>query len=218
MLLLIEKDESRLANSVIEEAKENTPKKYFIEGIFMQAEVKNRNGRVYPKAVMEKAVAEYQPTIDAKRSLGEMMHPAHPQVNLERASHIIESLKWDGDNVVGRARIMTEMPMGKIAKNLIDEGVQLGVSSRGMGTLKNVGGVNHVQGDFQISTVDIVGDPSAHDAWMTAVVEGKEWVFESGIWKEKDLTEAKSMIESTVSKNLVQVQAYLFNKFLSGIK
>lgn len=193
-------------------------KKYYIEGVFAQAVKPNRNGRTYPKPVLEKALSAYTPMIEAKRSMGELNHPSHPQVNLERASHIIESLKWDGNNIMGRAKIMTLMPMGIIAKNLIDEGVQLGVSTRGMGSLKSVGGLNEVQADYTLNTIDIVSDPSGIDCFVNGLMENKEWILESGIWVEKQIQDAQSMIKATKSKHLTEIQSYLFNRLLDSIK
>lgn len=216
MLLIRELNED--TKIVIEEGKSTAEKKYHITGIFMQAEQKNRNGRIYRKPIMEKAVNDFQPLIDKRRAVGEMKHPATPQVDPERASHIIQKLYWEGNDVYGKAKIMTEMPMGKIAKGLIDEGVQLGVSSRGLGSLKMVNGINEVQDDFMIATIDIVLDPSAPDAWMTAIVEGQEWIFESGVWKMKEIDGFKQAIKRVPAKDLVKAQLALFESALKGVK
>lgn len=165
-------------NEAVETLVENTStgKKYFIEGKFLSANTPNRNGRVYPKAVMENAVGKYQKDyIDQKRSLGELNHPSNgPSINLDRASHMIESLSFKDIDVFGRARILST-PMGEIAKNLIDEGVKLGVSSRGLGSLKQVNGINEVQNDFWMSTVDIVSDPSGFGCYVNGIQEGLDW-------------------------------------------
>lgn len=170
MKLITELSES--VEYLIEGAGEN--KKYFIEGIFAQAEKPNRNGRVYPLHIMESAVNKFRPSIDAKRAMGELNHPAGPTINLDRVSHLIEKLDFKGHDVYGRAKIL-DTPMGKIAKNLIDEGVQLGVSTRGLGSLKMINGINQVQEDFRMNTIDIVADPSAHDAFVNGIMEGIEW-------------------------------------------
>lgn len=149
---------------------------YFIEGIFMQAETPNRNGRIYPYGVMEAALGKFQENISSKRAMGELGHPNSPSINLDRVSHNIERLVFEKNDVYGKAKIF-DTPMGKIAKNLIDEGVKLGVSSRGLGSLKpRDSGINEVQSDFLISTVDIVADPSAPSAWVNGILESKEWV------------------------------------------
>ncbi|NBP03233.1 MAG: primosomal protein [Proteobacteria bacterium] len=210
--------EASPVNAVITEAAEGKEKKYFIEGIWAQAELKNRNGRVYPKNVMEKALGKYQDLITAKRALGEMSHPDHPQVNLERASHLVESLKFDGNNVVGRARILTHLPMGKIAKGLIDEGVPLGVSTRGLGSLVEKNGAKLVQDDFTISAIDIVGDPSAPEAWMTAVMEGAEWVYNASTGSWMIAEQVKHDVKTINAKQVANKQAQWFKKFLESIE
>lgn len=196
----------------------NNQKKYYIKGVFAQAEQKNRNGRNYPRASMEKAVKAYEELIKKRRALGELNHPDHPNVNLERASHLIESMKWDGNNVIGKARILTEMPMGKVAKGLIDEGIQLGVSTRGLGSLVNKNGVNVVQDDFVMTAVDIVADPSAPDAFVEGVMENSEWVYNastnSWIMAEQIRTQVKRM----TAKQLCEAQARMFQNFLNSLK
>ncbi len=203
---------------VLTEAAANGEKKYFIEGIFAQAELKNRNGRIYGKPVLEKAIEAYQPMIAARRSLGELNHPPHPNVNPERASHLIEKLVWEGNNVMGRAKILTSLPMGKIAKGLIDEGVSFGVSTRGMGSISERAGVKMVQDDFVLNTIDLVADPSGIDCWVDGIMEGKEWVFDvtSGGWvvAEQIQKAAKAMS----SKSLQEQKLALFAKFLQQIK
>jgi len=171
----------------ISELNEETGKKsHFIEGVFLQSNLKNRNGRMYPKEVMQKEVARYtKESIEKKRAYGELGHPDGPTVNLDRVSHMIVGLKEDGDNYIGRAKIL-DTPMGRIVKELIDEGASLGVSSRGLGSLKERNGVNEVQEDFMLATAaDIVADPSAPDAYVQGIMENKEWTFVNGIWQEK---------------------------------
>jgi hypothetical protein len=196
----------------VTEEDENKKKNYFIEGIFMQSEMKNRNGRVYPKAILQKEVKRYTDKfINTKRAFGELGHPDGPQVNLERVSHMITELVEDGANFVGRAKIM-DTPYGKIVKNLIDEGAKLGVSSRGMGSLKPVqDGLQEVQSDFYLATAaDIVADPSAPDAFVSGIMEGKEWVWDNGLLKEKEIVEYQKQIEraTEISRNKVRIEAF----------
>jgi hypothetical protein len=196
-------------------------KEYFIEGIFMQASKKNRNGRVYPNEVLMKEAKRYQKEyVTSGRAMGELGHPEGPTVNLERVSHLVESLKQDGNNIIGKAKIL-ETPYGKIVKNLMDGGVKLGVSSRGMGTLKQVNGINEVQKDFMLSAIDIVADPSAPDAFVNGIMEGKAWIWDNGLLKEQDLNSYCSMINraSVESKQeLEEKKLLVFKNFLSKIK
>jgi len=196
----------------VTEEDENKKKSYFIEGIFMQSEMKNRNGRVYPKAILQKEVKRYTDKfINTKRAFGELGHPDGPTVNLERVSHMITELVEDGANFVGRAKIM-DTPYGKIVKNLIDEGAKLGVSSRGMGSLKPVqDGLQEVQSDFYLATAaDIVADPSAPDAFVSGIMEGKEWVWDNGLIKEKEIVEYQKRVEraTEISRNKVRIEAF----------
>jgi hypothetical protein len=186
--------------SIVEEVlDEATGKKnLFIEGVFMQANVKNRNGRVYPTEVLDREVARYnEEYVQKKRAFGELGHPQGPTINLERVSHLITDLRKENDNYIGKAKIM-DSPYGQIVKGLIGEGAQLGVSSRGMGTLKpNRDGVNEVQKDFYLATAaDIVADPSAPDAFVNGIMEGVEWVWDNGALKAVDLEQIKEQIES----------------------
>ena len=193
----------------IKEAKEDGGKSYYIEGPFLQTEIKNRNGRMYRKEVMHREVDRYiKEYVNTKRAFGELGHPDGPSINLDRVSHMIVSLKEDGNNYIGRAKIMTETPMGRIVKNLIDEGAQLGVSSRGMGSLKvNNEGVNEVQDDFYLATAaDIVADPSAPDAFVRGIMEGKEWMMVEGRWMEREYDAAKSAIIRASARDLDVVQ------------
>ena len=196
----------------VTEEGDNKKKNYFIEGIFMQSETKNRNGRVYPKVILQKEVKRYNDSfIKTKRAFGELGHPDGPTVNLERVSHMITELVEDGANFVGRAKIMNT-PYGKIFKNLIDEGAKLGVSSRGMGSLKPVqDGLQEVQGDFYLATAaDIVADPSAPDAFVSGIMEGKEWIWDNGLLKEKEIVEYQKRVEraTEISRNKVRIEAF----------
>ena len=181
--------------TLVEKTGEGTSKDYFIKGVFLQAEQKNRNGRVYPLETMQKEVDRYSNQyIKTNRAFGELGHPDGPTINLERVSHMIKELKQDGPNFTGKAKIM-ETPYGKIVKNLIDEGAKLGVSSRGMGSLKTAGGAQVVQNDFHLATAgDIVADPSAPMAFVEGIMEGKEWVWENGVVKEVDIATYKQLL------------------------
>jgi hypothetical protein len=195
-----------------------TGKNYFIEGVFMQANVKNRNGRVYPKAILEKEVLRYdQNYIKQSRAFGELGHPEGPTVNLERVSHMIQDITEDGDNFVGRAKIL-DTPYGKIVKNLIDEGARLGVSSRGMGSLKPVGrNVSQVQDDFYLATAaDIVADPSAPAAFVNGIMEGKEWIWDNGILDERQVARIEKQIKLS-RKTAEKTQISAFETFMSKL-
>jgi hypothetical protein len=194
-------------------------KNYFIEGVFLQSNLKNRNGRMYPKNVMKREVSRYiKEYVDAKRAFGELGHPEGPTINLDRVSHMIVSLKENGNNYIGKAKIM-DTPMGKIAKNLLDEGAKLGVSSRGLGSLKlNNEGINEVQDDFFLATAaDIVADPSAPDAFVQGVMENKEWIFVEGMWTYQNMDETKKLIEQTQRKQLEDVKMKVFENFLNTV-
>jgi len=180
----------------------NGDKNYYIEGIFMQSDTKNRNGRIYPKNTLLKECKRYiNEYVQKGRALGELNHPTGPTVNLDRVSHIVKELYEDGSNIYGKAKVL-DTPMGKIVKNLIDEGAQLGVSTRGMGSLKARNGFQEVQEDFMLAAIDIVADPSAPNAFVNGIMEGKEWVFSNGLWSERDLMNAKNIIKKTPSKKL----------------
>jgi len=172
-------------------------KNTFIKGIFMQSEKKNRNGRIYPKKIMEKAVARYTETqIVTGRSVGELNHPDGPTINLDKVSHLITELSWEGNNVLGKAKLL-DTPMGLIARGLIEGGVQLGVSSRGMGSLVTRNGVNQVGEDFMLNTVDIVQDPSAHEAFVNGILEGAEWLYDEkhGVYAMETLEEQRKTLK-----------------------
>ena len=212
-------DAAENVGNVLTEAAQNGEKKYFIEGIFAQAELKNRNGRIYPKKVLERAVEAYQPMIKDRRALGELNHPqARPNVDPERASHLIERLVWEGNNVMGRARILTSLPMGKIAKGLIDEGVKFGVSTRGMGSVTEARDAKIVGNDFVLNTVDLVSDPSGIDCFVEGLMESRDWIFDikTGSWviAEQLQSEIKAMPARAVNEQKLQ----MFQRFLESIK
>ena len=200
------------------EQKENGDKNYKIKGIFMQADVKNRNGRVYPMEVLEREVAKYNKKfVNEKRAFGELGHPEGPTVNLERVSHMITSLKPDGKNFIGEAKIMST-PMGEIVKNLMDEGAKLGVSSRGMGSLVQKNGANYVRDDFYLATAaDIVADPSAPDAFVEGIMEGKEWVWNNGVLQEKYVSSIKKELDQATLHNIQERKVSAFKQFLKGL-
>jgi len=193
-------------------------KTLYIEGVFLQSEIKNRNGRVYPIDVLTKEVERYsEEYVKAGRALGELGHPDGPTVNLDRVSHKITSLKAEGNNFIGKARIL-DTPMGTIAKSLLGEGVKLGVSSRGMGSLKEENGVKYVSDDFMLATAaDIVADPSAPDAFVNGIMEGKEWVWEGGLLRERQIQEMKKEIDNASKANLEERMLSAFDQFLSNL-
>ena len=202
----------------IVEEKENGKKNYKIRGIFMQADVKNRNGRVYPLDVLQKEVAKYNKNfIRENRAFGELGHPEGPTVNLERVSHMVTELHPDGKNFIGEAKII-ETPMGKIVKNLIDEGAKLGVSSRGMGSLEQKNGANYVRDDFYLATAaDIVADPSAPNAFVEGIMEGKEWVWDHGSLVEAHVAEMKKVFDVKKRQRDAKIGALAFANFLKKL-
>ena len=209
-------EEVQNAEYITEEV--NGKKNYKIRGVFLQSEIKNRNGRVYEKEILEKEVSRYNAEfINKKRAFGELGHPDSPTVNLERVSHMITTLYPDGTNFIGEAKIMNT-PYGKIVKGLIDEGAQLGVSSRGMGSLSQRGGVNYVGRDFYLATAaDIVADPSAPDAFVECIMESKNWVWDNGVLVEKDISAWKTSIERAKSVALAEAKAEVFKDFLKKL-
>jgi len=210
-------EEVSSAEYIVEEA-DNGKKNYKIRGIFMQADMKNRNGRIYPMETLAKEVKRYNKEfVDAKRAFGELGHPDGPTVNLERVSHMITSLTPEGKNFIGEAKIM-DTPYGKIVKNLIDEGAKLGVSSRGMGSLENKGGSNMVGKDFYLATAaDIVADPSAPEAFVQGIMEGKEWVWDNGVIREVDIHEMRKTMERAKRIELAEKQVSVFKSFISKL-
>ena len=202
----------------ITEEKEGGGKNYKIRGIFMQADIKNRNGRVYPMEILGEEVKKYNKNfIEQNRAFGELGHPDGPTVNLERVSHMITSLKPDGKNFIGEAKIM-DTPMGKIVKNLMDEGAKLGVSSRGMGSLRQKGGANVVSDDFYLATAaDIVADPSAPNAFVEGIMEGKEWVWNNGSLVEAHVADLKKKFDVKKHQRQVNLEALEFARFLEKL-
>ena len=203
---------------VIVESNENGKKDYFIEGIFMQSEIKNRNGRIYPKEVIQKEVKRYNKEfVEQDRAFGELGHPEGPTINLDKVSHMITTLKEDGNNFVGRAKILST-PNGQIVKNLIDDGAKLGVSSRGLGSLESKGNAQYVKDDFQLATAgDIVADPSAPEAFVEGIMEGVEWVYESGILKARDIDEMQRELKTARLNSLEETKLKLWKRFVRNL-
>ena len=193
-------------------------KSMYINGVFMMSETKNRNGRIYSKPILFNEVSRYRNEyVDKNRAFGELGHPEGPTINLERVSHMIKELKEDGNNIVGKAKIM-DTPYGNIVKNLINEGSKLGVSSRGMGSLEEKGGANYVKDDFYLATAaDIVADPSAPDAFVDGIMEGKEWIWDNGVVKEATIAKIKESIKRSPASNLDNNKLKAFNSFLSKL-
>jgi hypothetical protein len=215
MKLITEHIDKKLA--VLTEAKKDGTKGYVIEGIFMQAEKANRNGRVYEKRIMEGAVNKYiTEQVKTGRAVGELNHPEGPTINLDKVSHRITDLRFEGNDVVGKASILNT-PMGKIVQGLLEGGVQLGVSSRGMGSLVEKNGVMYVQDDFMLSTVDIVQDPSAHEAFVNGIMEGVEWIWENGMLKPQQIEKYETEIKSASSAKLSEAKLQVFQDFLSKL-
>jgi hypothetical protein len=216
MRLISEYTEDRI--EFFKEAKEDGGKKYSIEGVFMSSEQKNRNGRIYPKPVMEQAVGKYvDDQVSKGRAVGELNHPEGPTVNLDKVSHKIESLNWKGNDVIGKATIL-DTPMGRIVEGLLDGDVRLGVSTRGMGSLKRGSDAMIVSDDFILNAVDIVQDPSAPSAFVNGVMEGVEWVWNNGIIEARAIEEMETEIKKAPRKDLYEVQVREFKNFLSLLK
>lgn len=215
MLLITEHTDNNI--QTIAEDAGNGKKNYFIRGVFMESEQVNKNGRIYPCKIMEREIVRYNDAyIKNSRALGELGHPEGPSINLDRVSHIIKEMKMDGNTVYGKAKIL-DTPYGKIVQSLIDEGVRLGVSSRGMGSLKQINGVNEVQDDFNLATVDIVADPSAPNAFVNGIMEGKEWVWNNGLLSEKHIASYKNTITKTGSRKLEEAKLEVFKDFISKL-
>ena len=218
---LISEQWSDDVNYLVEENPETGKKDIYIEGVMLQTEVKNKNGRIYPKEVMQKEVSRYtKQYINEKRAYGELGHPEGPTINLERTSHLITSLTEDGNNFVGKAKGLST-PMGEIVKNLLADGARLGVSSRGMGSLKaskREGGTQMVQSDFQLATAaDIVADPSAPDAFVNGVMEGVEWVWDNGVIKAQKIEEYKHSVRRAKTHKLQETKLKVFKDFLGNL-
>jgi hypothetical protein len=217
MKLITEYTENDTLQCIIEK-KEDGEKNYVIEGVFAQADQKNRNGRVYPKAIMEAAVGKYdKEQIQKNRAVGELNHPEGPTVNLDKVSHRITEMKFSGNDVVGKAQIL-DTPMGKIVKGLLDGGVQLGVSTRGMGSLEQRNGAMVVKDDFILSTVDIVQDPSAPDAFVNGIMEGVDWVWDNGVLKPQVIEQMETEIKNAPKPVLYETSVREFKNFLSLLK
>ena len=201
----------------ITEANDKGEKNVFIEGVFMQAEKQNRNNRIYPKDVLSEATAKYvKEQVKTGRAVGELNHPEGPQINLDKVSHRITSLKFEGNDVVGRALIL-DTPMGKIVKGLVEGGCKLGVSSRGMGTVESKEGKTYVKDDFVLATVDIVQDPSAPSAFVEGIMEGVEWIWENGILKPQQIEEYETEIKRVPMGRISEAQERIFSDFLSKL-
>lgn len=217
MKLITEYTENDTLQCIIEK-KEDGEKNYVIEGVFAQADKKNRNGRVYPKPIMEKAIAKYDnEQIQKNRAVGELNHPEGPTVNLDKVSHRITEMKFQGNDVVGKAQIL-DTPMGKIVKGLLDGGVQLGVSTRGMGSLEQRNGAMVVKDDFILSTVDIVQDPSAPNAFVNGIMEGVDWVWNNGVLMPQVIEKMETEIKNAPKTVSYETSVREFKNFLSLIK
>lgn len=203
---------------VIVEENEKGEKDYFIEGVFMQGDIKNRNGRIYPIDVMKKEVGRYvKEFVEKDRAFGELGHPDGPTINLDKVSHMITKLEQDGSNFMGRAKILST-PNGQIVRNLINDGAKLGVSSRGLGSLEQRGGAQVVKDDFQLATAaDIVADPSAPEAFVEGIMEGVEWVYESGVLKAKDLDTMQKELRTAKLNQLEETKINLWKKFVENL-
>lgn len=203
--------------SYVVEGTENGKKKFAIEGVFMQSDTVNRNGRVYPRQILEGEVDRYNKKyVMERRALGELNHPSGPTVNLDKVSHLITDLKMEGKDVKGKAKLL-ETPCGLIAQNLLEAGVRLGVSSRGMGSLKESRGYKEVQKDFMLSAVDIVADPSAPNAFVNGIMEGVEWIWENGILKQEVIEAYENTIKKTPSRELQETAVNIFNDFMTKL-
>lgn len=215
MKLITEHLESELDYLIEKDEKGN--KSAYIEGVFMQAEKQNRNNRIYPKAVLETACDKYvREQINKGRAVGELNHPDGPAINLDKVSHRITELKWDGDNVVGKALILNT-PMGNIVKGLMEGGCKLGVSSRGMGTVESKNSKTYVKSDFMLATVDIVQDPSAPEAFVNGIMENVDWIYENGILKPQQIEEYETEIKKASKSELAEAQLRVFSDFLSKL-
>ena len=215
MKLIAEYNDSNLHSYITEDKKGN--KSHVIEGVFMQADSKNRNGRIYEKKILEAAVDKYiKEQVSTGRAVGELNHPEGPTVNLDKVSHKITELKWDGSNVIGKASIL-KTPMGQIVEGLLEGGVKLGVSSRGMGSLVQKNGTSYVGKDFMLATVDIVQDPSAPEAFVNGIMEGVEWVWDNGILKARDIEIIETEIKTAKNTASSDVEIRAFKNFLSKL-
>ena len=217
MKLISEFNDYGVQPVIVEENKDGK-KDYFIEGIFMQSEIKNRNGRIYPKEVIQNEVKRYNKEfVNKDRAFGELGHPEGPTINLDKVSHLITKLEEDGNNFVGRAKILST-PNGQIVKNLINDGAKLGVSSRGLGSLEQKNGAQYVKNDFQLATAaDIVADPSAPEAFVEGIMEGVEWYYDSGILKMKDAEQMREELRTAKASKLQETKLNLWKKFVENL-
>lgn len=217
MKLISEFNDYAVAPVIVEE-NEKGEKEYFIEGVFMQSDIKNRNGRIYPEQVMKKEVDRYRKEfVDKDRAFGELGHPDGPTINLDKVSHMITKLEQDGKNFMGRAKILST-PNGQIVRNLINDGAKLGVSSRGLGSLETRGGAQVVKDDFQLATAaDIVADPSAPEAFVEGIMEGVEWYYDSGILKMKDAEQMRKELRTAKTSKLQETKLNLWKKFVENL-
>ena len=217
MKLISEFNDYAVAPVIVEE-NEKGEKEYFIEGVFMQSDIKNRNGRIYPEQVMKKEVDRYRKEfVDKDRAFGELGHPDGPTINLDKVSHMITKLEQDGKNFMGRAKVLST-PNGQIVRNLINDGAKLGVSSRGLGSLETRGGAQVVKDDFQLATAaDIVADPSAPEAFVEGIMEGVEWYYDSGILKMKDAEQMRKELRTAKSSKLQETKLNLWKKFVENL-
>ena len=217
MKLISEFNDYAVAPVIVEE-NEKGEKEYFIEGVFMQSDIKNRNGRIYPEQVMKKEVDRYRKEfVEKDRAFGELGHPDGPTINLDKVSHMITKLEQDGKNFMGRAKILST-PNGQIVRNLINDGAKLGVSSRGLGSLETRGGAQVVKDDFQLATAaDIVADPSAPEAFVEGIMEGVEWYYDSGILKMKDAEQMQKELRTAKSSKLQETKLNLWKKFVENL-
>jgi len=196
------------------ESAEGGAKTYYLTGVMMESNVVNRNQRMYTESVLKKETTRYiKEYVNKNRALGELNHPDGPTVNLDRVSHMVSNLKESGNQIIGKMKIL-DTPMGKIVKSLIDEGAQLGVSSRGMGSLKKINGVNHVQEEFTLSAIDIVADPSAPNAFVNGILEGKEWIWDNGLLVEQEISAYERQLKNTPVRKLEENAIKLFSDFL----
>ena len=215
-MLLTEYRPFQVSRRLAEQAVKNN-ETLIVTGVLQRAEAKNQNGRVYPKDILAREVKVYmEGPVKENRAMGELGHPSGPTVNLERVSHVIKDLKFEGNDVVGTAKIM-DTPYGKIVKNLMDEGTKLGVSTRGMGSLEEKDGVKMVKEDFMLSAVDIVADPSAPDAFVDGIMEGKVWVWENGVINEKEISSYRNLINKASKRELEETKLECFEKFMSEL-
>jgi len=217
MKLISEYNDYQMSPVIIEENAKGQ-KEYFIEGVLMQSEIKNRNGRVYPKEIMQKEVNRYRKEfVEKDRAFGELGHPEGPTINLDKVSHLITSLEEDGNNYIGRAKILST-PNGQIVRNLIDDGAKLGVSSRGLGSLEEKGGAQYVKSDFQLATAaDIVADPSAPEAFVEGIYEGVEWIMSNGILKAVDSESMRTQLRGAKLNKLEETKLNLWKRFVESL-